>query len=81
MRDGEAAAEEGALQVDVDDAVPLLLGDLVRRALRPDAGGVDERVQRARGLDRGRDDALAAGDAADVGLDGIDGAADLRRAP
>ncbi len=48
------------LQVDVDDAVPLLLGHVDENAVPQDAGVVDEDVEIAEGFDGGVDEPLAA---------------------
>src|SRR5581483_10757631 len=72
MRDREPAREERALEVDVDRAVPLLLGGLGGRPLDPDPGAVHEDVQPRAALDRLLDHPAALGHLADVDLDGVD---------
>src|SRR5690606_29972380 len=58
---------EGALEVDLDDEVPLLLGHVGEHAVAEDAGVVDEDVETAEGLDRLVDHALGGFPVADVG--------------
>ncbi len=58
--------DEVALQVDVDDRVPLLLGHVDQHPVPQDAGVVDQHVEVAEGLDGGVDQALAALPVADV---------------
>ena len=52
--------DEVALQVDVDDRVPLRLGHVGDHPVAEDARVVDEHVQLAERVDRGLDQALAA---------------------
>ena len=59
LGDGVAAAEERALEVDRDDAVPVGFGHRLARTLDPDAGAVHERVETAAAGDRHGDHALA----------------------
>ena len=47
VRDHAAADEPGALEIDVDHGVPLVLGQLVREAVGRDAGVVEEDVDSA----------------------------------
>ena len=64
---------ERALEVDLDDRVPLLLGHVHEHAVAQDAGVVDEHVEAAERLDGGVDEALGAlpvGDVVAVG-DGL----------
>ena len=69
MRDGRRADEVQALQVDVDDPVPFVLGGLRARALRPHPGGVDDGIEAARPLRRFGDRPPAFVDVAQVGDD------------
>ena len=55
-----AGGHEVALQVDVDDRVPLLLGHVDEHPVAQDAGVVDQDVEVAEGLDGGVDETLAA---------------------
>ena len=63
---GEAGRHEVALEVDVDDDVPLLLGHRHEHAVAEDAGVVDEHVEAPEGVDRGADQRLAAVPVGDV---------------
>src|SRR6185369_9548888 len=54
---------EGALEVGVDDRVPLLLGHVEDHAVSEDAGVVDDDVDPAEGVHRGLDDRLPTGHA------------------
>ncbi len=49
---GVARRGEGALEVDLDDGVPLRLGHVREHAVAEDAGVVDEDVEAAEGVDR-----------------------------
>ena len=60
VRGGEVQRDEVALEVDVDDRVPLGLGHVGDHAVAQDARVVDEHVQLAERVDRGLDQALAA---------------------
>src|SRR6058998_3307920 len=67
---GVPGAVEGALQVDGDDRVPLLLAHVEDHPVAQDAGVVHQDVDRAELLDRRLDDALGGrevGDAVGVG--------------
>ena len=66
VRRREAGRHEVALQVDVDDVVPLLLRHRHEHAVAQDAGVVDQHVEVAEGVDRGADQRLAAVPARDV---------------
>src|SRR5436309_9071114 len=77
---GVPGAVEGALQVDGDDRVPLLLAHVEDHAVAQDAGAGDERIEAAPGLERRADDARGAvpgGDRLGVGDGLAAGAADL----
>src|SRR5204863_2631632 len=52
----------GALQVHLDDGVPVLFAEVGKALVAQDAGVVDEDVDAAEGLDRRLQDRLAAGD-------------------
>ena len=58
---GEVRGAERALEVDLDDGVPLGLGHVDEHAVAQDAGVVDEHVEPAEGLDGGADQLLGAG--------------------
>ena len=66
VRRREPGGHEVALQVDVDDGVPLLLGHRHEHAVAQDAGVVDEHVEAPEGVDRRAHQRLAAGPAGDV---------------
>jgi hypothetical protein len=51
VRDHVAADDEGALEVDVEHRVPLLLRQLMGEAVGADAGVVEEEVDAAEALD------------------------------
>ena len=57
---GPAGRAEGALEVDLDDGVPLLLGHVGQHPVPQDAGVVDHDVEVAEALDGGVDEALRA---------------------
>ena len=57
---------EGALEVDLDDRVPLGLGHVDHHPVTQDAGVVDEDVEGAEGVDRELDEALRAVPGGDV---------------
>ena len=61
-----AARREVALEVDVDDRVPLVLGHVEAHLVAEDAGVVDEHVEPTEGLDRLVDERLGAGPVAAV---------------
>ena len=71
-------AEEDALQVDVLDPVPQLLGHRQELVEWADAGVIDEDVEAAEGGDRLGDHRLDLGLDRDIGRDG-DGLSSLRR--
>ncbi len=60
---------EVALEVDVDDRVPLLLGHLPDDAVPGDAGVADQNVEAAERLEHPRHHGLGVGVARHVGLD------------
>ena len=64
----ELGAEEGALQVDVQDSFVLRLGGVEDRGPGLDAGVVDHDVEPAQLFDRPVDEHLQVGDLAHVGL-------------
>src|SRR3546814_10767871 len=57
---------EGALQVHLDDRVPLGLAHVREHAVAQDPGVVDEDVETTEGVDRGADEALGTVPVADV---------------
>ena len=57
---------EGALQVHLDHRVPLGLGHVDEHPVAQDAGVVDQHVELAEARDRLPDQALGAGEVADV---------------
>ena len=80
MVSGGAADIEAALEVDIDDAVPVLLGHAVEDAVAQDAGIVDDDVDPAELIDRLLDDPVGAvpfGDAVAVHHGLAAGAADF----
>jgi hypothetical protein len=56
-----------ALDVDIDDEVPVLVGQVLEGDITQDTGVVDEDINAAEGLDGGLDDLLALGDRVVVG--------------
>src|SRR5690606_32359171 len=50
--DGGPGDVEAATQVNVDDAVPIVLGHLVEHHVTQDAGRIDHRMQAAEGVER-----------------------------
>ena len=58
---------EVALEVDADDIVPLFLAQVEDHSVAQDGGEVDETVDLAVGVERGLDDAFAAGHRRDIG--------------
>ena len=58
VRGGVPARREGALQVDLDDGVPLRLAHVGEHAVAEDPGVVDEDVETAEGVHGGLDEAL-----------------------
>jgi hypothetical protein len=66
LRQCSAAKRERALQVHLDDRVPLLLGHREQHAVTEDAGVVDQHVQTAERVDRLGDEALGPVPRADV---------------
>ena len=58
--------EEGALEVGLEHAVPVVLGDVERGTLVPDAGAVDEHVELPVALHRRGDERPAVADGAHV---------------
>ena len=63
---GEVRRAGGALQVHLDDGVPLGLAHVGQHAVAQDAGVVDQHVEAAVGVDGLGDDALGAAPVADV---------------
>ena len=64
----ELRAVEVALQVDVDDLVPGVLGDILGRFDDVDAGVVDHHVELAEPSDGGLDQLLATGPVSGIDL-------------
>lgn len=59
VRPGGLGALVGALDVDLDNQVPVLVLDVLEADVTQDAGVVDEDIDATEGLDGGVDDALA----------------------
>ena len=68
-RQGGLHREEGALEAGIEDDVPVLLADVERGALVPDAGAMDEHVELPIPLHDGGDERPAVADLADVARD------------
>ena len=66
VRGGEVRWCEGALQVHLDDGVPLLFAHVGHHAVTQDAGVVDDGVQVTEGVDCGLDESLCASPRGDV---------------
>ena len=68
---GRGASEiEGAVEVDVDHALPLLVAHVDERAITQDARGGDREVDLAVGVEAGLHDAVAGVGIGNVGLEG-----------
>ena len=65
---------EAALQIDADDAVPLLLGHAHEQGVVRDARVVDDDVDRAKGFNHFAYETLGVGHACGIGLEALDGA-------
>jgi hypothetical protein len=73
---GDARADVGAFQIEIEDFVPALFGQFEEaQALDERAGVVDEDVERAEVADGGVEKGMAFGGIADVGAQGDRGAA------
>src|SRR5215468_11921028 len=75
MRDGIAAHEERAFEIDVDHVIPFALCRRLRWSLGPDASRIDQEVEAAIRIDGGVYGARAFRNLCDVGFNGVNGAA------